>query len=235
MMKHPFSFFVLMIALAGCSHVSDEPKGSEESLPTEGLVAYWPFNGNANDESGNGNDLTVHNAALTPDRKGYDDKAYSFDGSNSYIAANNNSIGNFTDSVTICFWLNTNQPGSWSRIIGKDNYSWWEFSLSDGVYFSISFDNVHRWDTKILSQEQMLNSWNFLVVTVESYTQNAFINGIAVPQVSISGNSVNNSQALTLGRSSYWNNAYFTGQLDDVRIYDRVLTESEISALYHEG
>jgi hypothetical protein len=73
------------------------------------------------------------------------------------------------------------------------------------------------------------------VVTVENYTQNAFINGIAVSPVSIPNNSVINSQTLTLGRSSYWNDAYFAGQLDDIRIYDRVLTEREISALYHEG
>ena len=45
-----------------------------------GLVAHYPFNGNANDESGNGNDGTVNGATLTTDRFGNANKAYSFDG-----------------------------------------------------------------------------------------------------------------------------------------------------------
>ena len=51
-------------------------------VPTNGLVGWWPFNGNANDESGNGNDGVVNGATLTEDRFGNVDKAYSFDGSN---------------------------------------------------------------------------------------------------------------------------------------------------------
>ncbi len=41
-------------------------------LPADGLVGWWPFNGNANDESGNGNDATVNGAALTADRNSFD-------------------------------------------------------------------------------------------------------------------------------------------------------------------
>ena len=51
----------------------------------DGLVAYYPFNGNANDESGNGNDGTVIGATLTADRSGNPDSAYSFNGVNDYI------------------------------------------------------------------------------------------------------------------------------------------------------
>jgi hypothetical protein len=46
----------------------------------DGLVAHYPFNGNANDESGNGNNGTVNGATLTTDRFGNMNKAYSFDG-----------------------------------------------------------------------------------------------------------------------------------------------------------
>ena len=47
-------------------------------VPTDGLVGYWPFNGNANDESGNGNDGTVNGATLTADRFGMDNKSFNF-------------------------------------------------------------------------------------------------------------------------------------------------------------
>ena len=60
-------------------------------VPTNGLVGWWPFNGNANDESGNGNNGTVNGATLTTDRFGNADKAYSFDGVDDFINVGNPS------------------------------------------------------------------------------------------------------------------------------------------------
>ena len=54
-------------------------------VPSNGLVGYWPFNGNANDESGNGNNGIVNGASLTPDRIGNPNSAYSFNGVNNWI------------------------------------------------------------------------------------------------------------------------------------------------------
>jgi hypothetical protein len=55
-------------------------------VPTNGLVGYWPFNGNANDVSGNGNNGVVSGATLTTDRFGAANKAYSFNGSSNFIS-----------------------------------------------------------------------------------------------------------------------------------------------------
>ena len=60
-------------------------------VPTNGLVGWWPFNGNANDESGNGYNGTVTGPALTPDRFGNGNSAYNFDGVDDYIIIQNNS------------------------------------------------------------------------------------------------------------------------------------------------
>jgi hypothetical protein len=57
-------------------------------VPTNGLVGFWPFNGNANDESGNGNNGTVNGATLTTDRFGVANRAYSFDGVDDFISIN---------------------------------------------------------------------------------------------------------------------------------------------------
>ena len=54
-------------------------------VPTNGLVGWWPFNGNANDESGNGNNGTVNGATFTTDRNGASNNAYNFDGQSSFI------------------------------------------------------------------------------------------------------------------------------------------------------
>ena len=64
------------------------------NVPTNGLVGYWPFSGNANDEGGNGNNGTVSGATLTTDRNGNANSAYLF---NPTVASN---INLQTQSVT---------------------------------------------------------------------------------------------------------------------------------------
>ena len=72
---------------------------------SEGLVAYYPFNGNANDESGNGNDGTVNGATLTEDRFGNTGSAYGFDGVDDYINKGNLNNIDVSGSVTISVWI----------------------------------------------------------------------------------------------------------------------------------
>ena len=81
-------------------------------IPTNGLVAYYPFNGNANDESGSGNNGTVNGATLTTDRFGNPNSAYLFNGINNYIIIPNVII-NPNSSGTISLWFNLNNlyPG----------------------------------------------------------------------------------------------------------------------------
>jgi hypothetical protein len=74
-------------------------------VPTNGLVAYYPFNGNANDQSGNGNNGVVHGANLTNDRTGTNNQAYSFNGRNNYISIPfSNSIA-VQNEITVSVWL----------------------------------------------------------------------------------------------------------------------------------
>ena len=76
-------------------------------VPTNGLVGYWPFNGNANDESGNGNNGTVNGAILTTDRNGNANSAYNFDGNNfTRISVLDSPNLNLTNDFTISSWIN---------------------------------------------------------------------------------------------------------------------------------
>ena len=68
-----------------------------------GLVAYYPFNGNANDESGNGNDGEVNGATLAEDRNGETAKAYSFDGDDDLMTFQNPEL-NLIDGYSISLW-----------------------------------------------------------------------------------------------------------------------------------
>ena len=77
-------------------------------VPTSGLVGWWPFNGNANDESGNGNNGTVYGATLTTDRFGNGNQAYSFDAAqNNYFGIPHNASLNFqsNNTISISIWI----------------------------------------------------------------------------------------------------------------------------------
>jgi hypothetical protein len=78
-------------------------------VPADGLVGYWGFDGNANDESGNGNNGTVNGAILTTDRFGNTDSAYSFDGVDDNINFHGINV-NVNDNAinTVSFWMKWN-------------------------------------------------------------------------------------------------------------------------------
>ena len=77
-------------------------------VPSNGLVGWWPFNGNANDESGNGNNGTVNGVTLTTDRFGVVNKAYNFDGVNDWIEISDNNLLDLNNELTLSAWINTN-------------------------------------------------------------------------------------------------------------------------------
>src|ERR1700721_3520704 len=70
-----------------------------------GLVAYYPFNGNANDASGNGNNGNVAGATLTADRFGNPNSAYSFNGKSNYIRVPNSDSLQLTNDFTLTAWI----------------------------------------------------------------------------------------------------------------------------------
>ena len=87
----------------------------------DGLVAHYPFSGNANDVSGKGKNATVHGPTLTKDRFEQSGKAYSFDGSNDYISAPNN-LKNFgiQNQFTLSSWFKVENDGSTYRMLMED-------------------------------------------------------------------------------------------------------------------
>ncbi len=81
--------------------------GNSQTFLTNGLVAYYPFNGNANDATGNGNNGTIYGGVTpTTDRFGNPNAAYTFDGSTGYIdIPQNSTLNGLTTSVTLSAWI----------------------------------------------------------------------------------------------------------------------------------
>jgi hypothetical protein len=108
MVKRPYLLILSLIALFLIPAVFIDIASADINT---GLVAYYPFNGNANDQSGNGNHGTVFEATLTTDRFGNDNSAYSFDGVNDYISVNDTPelSGGSPLVKTVSIWFKTNE------------------------------------------------------------------------------------------------------------------------------
>ena len=95
-------------------------------VPTDGLVAYYPFNGNANDESGNGYHGTVNGATLTADRNDVQNSSYGFDGLDDYISinSNNNQLDFFGNCcITISAWIKLDNNDNQYGILTNSDYN----------------------------------------------------------------------------------------------------------------
>jgi hypothetical protein len=224
------NYIKLIVAILFVSNVMAQNVPSY--VPKNGLVGWWPFNGNANDESGNGNNGTVNGATLTTDRNGKVNSAYSFDGVDDYIDLSDWSIGG---EISISAWVKHNAYNHMSRII----------NLSNGQYLnSIIFANNNNTSsgyitgdctpTTVTQNLFSLNSWDFFVLKFTSDSIcSIYKNGSLFSSFPIVCN-IPNVKRLNqfLGKSDFSVDGYFKGELDDIAIYDRTLTDQEIKQLY---
>ncbi len=201
---------------------------------TGDLVAYYPFNGNANDLSGFNNNGTVSGALLTDDHFGNTASAYYFDGINDNIRVLSSTSLNFQNSITINFWIK----------IG-DFFDREAYPISHGNWenrWKISITNKHiRWTVKTnqgikdLDSETELIKNNLYNVTVlyDGYDFEIYINGELDAFTSFSGLILTTPIDLMIGQVLPSNTQYnFKGVLDDIRIYNYALSYSKIKSLY---
>ena len=209
--------------------------------PTEGLIAYYPFNGNANDESGNGHNGAVNGPTLTNDRFNYPDKAYDFAGNDE----NNIALSPFIppEFISISIWFNpiTNGPGGNLRSVIFSNQQMFvnhdalNIIMEDGkIHFALL--NSSGGEFGILSNGAInLNQWHHVVCIIDSDKKmKMFLDNVEQTQTILWSGIYAGLNVTNIG-NVYLDNDNFDGALDDVRIYDRALSESEIQALFDEG
>ncbi|MEN9302845.1 MAG: hypothetical protein RL264_1274 [Bacteroidota bacterium] len=208
-------------------------------VPSNGLVGWWPFNGNANDLSGNGNNGTVNGPVLSTDRFGQSNKAYSFDGINDFISLPNIlpvQVG------TISFWFQTNSSNDQILVYhaNQNSENGWgtanQNAIEDhtGISFggaSYVFDNgngtVYYHPTTLI-----LNQWYHMAVAYNNSSAFCYLNGSLIYTMDISSETGNNLPTTTyIGRPN-WATRFFSGKFDDLGVWNRVLTSQEISALF---
>ena len=215
-------------------------------VPTNGLVGWWPFNGNANDESGNGNNGTVNGATLTADRFGNLNKAYSFDGVDNYIHVLNTPSLDIVNG-TLNLWFNTvNQDII--TLICKNSYSdatneSWHIYLNENNPGSINFASKHNgfcspgmgWEINSSGSNNIFSSSNMLTTLVKTDSTFIFLNGNLISSFPVSSQIDNCIGDVQIGR--HWSNdpRFYSGIIDDIGIWNRALTQQEITNLYNSN
>jgi len=215
-------------------------------VPTDSLKGWWPFSGNAKDASDNGNNGTVSGATLANDRFSNSNSAYSFDGINNLIdLGNSSSLNSLQLNYTISYWINKADskngmviasfaPGfagsGWRYSSGvrgdsTDN----RFMRSDNISWAINFTNKSSIN---------LNNWINICNVRNGVNFRTYINGVLssnsiVPNVSINNAPQNTMATTKIGANWPSSSEYFGGKIDDIGIWNRALTQQEITNLYN--
>ena len=212
-----------------------------QSLPTSGLVAWYPFNGNANDGGPNANNGTVNGAILTSDRNGNANSAYYFSSVNcgTWIGANINTAS-INGNLTLSFWVSRSGAGC----IGPRIMEFGSADADDG-FMQIIWDNgtpkifMHHNSGGISHKAEDFvntlndNQWYNIVYTHNGTVAKFYVNGFLVNTANRSG-IVHLNGNVAFGRMNHSAWDAFNGKLDDIGIWNRVLTQSEISNLYND-
>jgi hypothetical protein len=219
-------------------------------IPSDGLIAYYPFNGNANDISGNENHgELLGETKLTTDRKGHANSAYNFGGyyNSSAIKVTNSTSLQFADQFTISAWYKLdgldgmNGYGSYSTngthcIIAKDGDrgGFWLYRHSIGINNSGSIGFGFSTDIPELPSA---GEWTHIAAVVSPNSVEIFQNGQSITKNIYDNVTITeaNNRDLYIGRFGIMGGWYpLYGDIDDIRIYNRALTGLDIQALYNE-
>jgi hypothetical protein len=228
---------------------SVQPTGIPSSTPTSspttalenGLVAYYSFSGDANDETGNGNDGVVHGATLTEDRFGNPNSAYSFDGSTSYIEVVDGTQFDFTNNMSVSIWINPKQEQAYAAsVLSKSHASLsgssWSFTQHGNNQRLYYFSYQQDVPDSLVSTGKLAaaNQWSYYTLIKQNTFLQAYLNGVYV-----NGNhgtsdiiKTNGDLSFLIGASYGGSDGYFNGTIDDICIYNRALTPEEVSTLY---
>ena len=250
---------ILLLSFIALSSIPAFAQNVPSYVPSNGLVGWWPFNGNANDESGNGNNGTVNGATLTTDRFGNATMAYSFDYTHWSWGSGGDWISIPYDvslapiNITVSIWANRSSEGypnegltlinRYEQGYSNPNGQTWYIGLPPSPNTTINASTMQASPNNnqaVLSNIGPflgLNNWTHVVMTFDGTTLKQFINGILTSAVPANGFTLNTAgtSGISIGVSNQANGHWgpFDGSLDDIGIWNRALTECEIQDLYH--
>jgi hypothetical protein len=244
-MKKIIGIFLLsLLVISSCS-------SNKNIKLAKGLSVYYPLNGNVNDVK-NKTNLIFNNATLTTDRFGKANSAYHFNGIDNYIQIQNNPAINFKKSISICIWA---RPTGFyygtchsNRILmkGESDYTPGNYTIafdealySPGTACSSPLtDTIHQNFRSVADQNSYTpyitkGKWTSIIFTCDQHISRLYIDGLLKDSLKLTdGVTFTNQSDLFFGKLNndsfpYW----YNGDLDDVRIYNRIINPLEIKKI----
>ena len=209
-------------------------------VPTNGLVAYYPFNGNANDASGNGNNGVVNGATLTADRNGNGNSAYYFSSagcaSRIDVSVNTTSILN---GLTISTWVSRTGNGCIGPRIFEFFPASGDAGLAQWIWDNAGYTRFGSYTSNSTGLSSSFtavanNIWTHLVYTNDGLNAKFYQDGLLINTIASSGNPILASNA-SFGRMNHPAYDAFNGKLDEIGIWNRALSQSEVIQLYNSA
>jgi hypothetical protein len=202
-------------------------------VPSNGLVGYWPFSGNANDQSGNNLNGNVTGASLAADRFGNLGKAYTFLNGNQFITLPAPPSNTFTNTMSYSLWYkevpNTNYVNIFNTTNNKAlvlNPNASGIRANDGNSFGLDAN----------SSALSVNGWKHICVVYVGQVISIYLNGILINSGTTGFPAIiqyNSTQSI-VGSTYLMGGQYpFSGLIDDIAIYNRALTQQEITNLFN--
>ncbi len=263
-MRYPLLVLcAVLVFQSGCSENDSDPTDptptdSTPSAPTEGLVAYYSFDGTSNDGSGNGNHGASSGTTLTENRRGAEGKAFAFDGTSSSVTVPvSTTLNQLTNEMTIGLWFRatpfeTPWAGYYAGILlSKRDYTQPNYP----IHFALQIDNNSlvffcQMGNDPFEQYRPIqniywmvadSSWHFVAIT-HSYTDTSktemYVDGLRIPgywtgsTAPAVGPARVGASYLVIGKQDISGGEWpYRGALDDLRFYDRILTDDELLLL----
>ncbi|WP_417589578.1 LamG-like jellyroll fold domain-containing protein [Owenweeksia hongkongensis] len=210
-------------------------------VPTQNLRAWWSFSGNTNDLSGNGNNLTNNGATLSTDRNSNANTAYLFDGTDDFMALTNPSFAFGQDSsFTISFWSYYNQVGGWifghgltqGAGGGTGKFCHFVAGTSSGDIQWRANKQGSPWLNAI--SPYALNAWDHWVCVYDNKVMTLYKNAVAVATQNFTYTGTQTAtMPLHIGTQLTGGGTFLSGKVDDFGVWNRALTQAEITDLYN--
>jgi hypothetical protein len=204
---------------------------------TSGLVAYYPFDGDYGDRSGNGNNGTAKGSMSFT--TGVIGQGAKFDGK-SWIEVNDSPSLDLSTAFTFSAWLNEADAGAggWGTVLSKgdtsalDNSSPYAFDHTpDGLYPSVRMTKDNSYTNVDSTSRTDFNKWYLISATWDGQNVKFYIDGVLTDTKPWQGTLPNSTAKLIIGSDPPGATEYFNGVIDDLRIYNRALSANEIATL----
>ncbi|GAB5552070.1 MAG: hypothetical protein Sapg2KO_16610 [Saprospiraceae bacterium] len=202
---------------------------------TDSLVAYYPFSGNSDDVTPFNNNAEINGAVLSTDRFSKTNRAYSFDGIDDAITANNSTQLN-SAQTSVSLWVNVAELPAQGQVYIASFGDWsqrWKISLPDHgkPVWTTNADMISDMDSGD-GNVLVPGEWKHLVFTHDGTKDIIYMDGVSVAEKDVAGDLNSTTVPLGIGYNSSSNSSYFNGALDEFQVYNIALSAQQVADLY---